>query len=118
MMMRGKMKEIQTRVLGKLGLTDKQKAAIKALDAKTQKDMAALRPAPKAGAKPTRPSEATMEKMRAISKAHQEGMMKILTKEQQEKYKKLMAEEMKKLRAEREKSGAGKPGGKPGASKP
>lgn len=119
MMMRGKMKEIETRVFGKLGLNDKQKAAIKALDAKVAKDTEALRKTMKPG---TRPDQATMEKMRAIGKSRQEGLNKILTTAQQAKYKSLMAEEMKKLRAEREKSGGGKPGQKPGqkpgASKP
>lgn len=115
MMMRGKMKEIETRVFGKLGLNDKQKASIKALDAKVVKDTEALRKTMKPG---TRPDQATMDKMRAIGKSRQEGLNKILTTTQQAKYKSLMAEEMKKLRAERAKAGGGKPGQKPGASKP
>ena len=118
MMIRGKMKEIQTRVLGKLGLTAKQKADIKALDEKTQKQVAAIMPKPKAGAERTRPTEAQMTKIRNLTKSHQDSFMKILTKAQQEKYKKLMAEEMKKLQAERDKNGGGRPGGKPAGSKP
>lgn len=116
MMMRGKMKEIESRVFSKLNLSTKQKADIKALDAKIDKDRAALAKTMKPG---ERPSEATMTKMRALGKSRQDGLNKILTKAQQESYKKLMAEEMKKLRAEREKAGGNKSGGlKPNKSKP
>lgn len=114
-MMRGKMKEIETRVFGKLGLSVQQKASIKALDEKTAKSMTALRPAPKAGQQPTRPTEAQMDKMRAISKARHDGLMKILNSKQQAQYKSLMEAEMKKLRDERmkQRGSAPKAGSKP-----
>ncbi|MBL8060478.1 MAG: hypothetical protein JNK63_07175 [Chthonomonas sp.] len=101
MMMRGKLKEIETRVFSKLNLSAQQKSAIKSLDEKTAKSIAALRPAPKAGQQPTRPTEAQMDKMRAITKGRQDGLMKILNTKQQAQYKSLMEAEMKNLRDER-----------------
>lgn len=100
-MMRGKLKEIETRVFSKLNLSAQQKSAIKSLDEKTAKSIAALRPAPKAGQQPTRPTEAQMDKMRAITKGRQDGLMKILNTKQQAQYKSLMEAEMKNLRDER-----------------
>ncbi len=109
--MRGRMQQIETRVLGKMNLTAKQKADYKALNEKTQKDMQKLMSG-------TGTREQKMDKARAIQKSRQDGMNKIFTKAQQDQFRKLMAEEMKKLREERAKDGAQRGGGKPGAAKP
>ena len=118
MMMRGKLKEIETKVFAKLNLTAQQKSAIKALDEKTAKSVAALRPTPKAGEKPSRPTEAQMEKMRAITKSRHDGLMKILNTNQQKQYKTLMEAEMKRLREERMKQRGGDDKSAPKPSKP
>lgn len=104
MFMGGRMKEMETRVLNKLNLTVQQKSSIKTLNEKTEKSLKALRPTqPKPGQKPERPTQAQMDKMRSISKGRHDGLMKILTKQQQANYKTLMDKEMKAWRAEREK---------------
>lgn len=57
-----------------------------------------------------------MEEMRAVQQGRQDGMKKILTKAQQDKYQKLMQEERAKMRANRPGGAPGAPGGpaKPG----
>lgn len=60
-----------------------------------------------------------MEELRAVQQDRQDGMRKILTKEQQEKYRQLMQEERAKMRGNRPGGAPGAPGGggKPGGGK-
>jgi len=110
--MRGKMKEIETKVLAQLKLTDAQKTKIKALNAKYDKQMADLQ-------KSTADRETKMKKMRTMMESRKKEFMAILTPEQQKKFETLMKAEMDKLRKEREKQGGQKPAGsKPGGNKP
>ncbi len=121
MQFRGRMKQMEERVLAKLNLTAQQKASIKALDEKTAKSLTAVRPAPKAGQKPERPTKAQMDKISAIVKGRHDGLMKILNTKQQASYKTLMDKEMKAWREERAKQRgkSGKPGTPPAkTSKP
>lgn len=111
-MMRQGMGQVEARVLAKMNLTAKQKADIKALNDRIQKQMEAIRK----DEKMTR--EQKMQRMRAIGQEKQQGMSKILTKTQQEQYRKLMAEEMKKLREQREKQGGRQPGRTGGSKNP
>lgn len=111
MMMGGRMKEIQTKVLAQLGLNDAQKSKIKALDADTDKKLKALMDANKGKSQNDASRKAMMEKFRAINDSRKTQFEKILTPAQLKKYESLMKAEMEKARKEREKNGGGRPGG-------
>lgn len=97
-----KMKEVREKILAQLNLTDKQKEAIKKLDADMEAKRKALMDEIKNGG-----GEVDREKLRAkmqeLQKAQMDGMKQILTPEQQQKFQQLMKEY-------REKNGGGQPG--------
>lgn len=115
MMMGGRMKEVQTKVLAQLGLSDAQKSKLKALDAETEKKMKALMDANKGKNQSDASRKEMMEKFRAINESRKTQFEKILTPAQLKKYESLMKAEMEKMRKEREKNGGNRPGGRGGA---
>ena len=100
-----RMQDTQEKVLSQLGLTSDQKKQVKGLNKTTADSFKKLMDASN-GQRPDR------EAMRGVMKSHREGLMKILTKDQQTKFKDLMKAQMEKMRAERG-GGAGAPPQKP-----
>lgn len=91
------MRKMQEEILAKLNLTADQKAKIKSLNDKFQKEIQDLM---KAG-----DPQSNRDKFRELSKTHREAMLKILTPAQQKQYKTLIDEARKKF------GGPGGPGG-------
>ena len=101
------MMETQTKILGQLNLTADQQTQVKALNKKTQSDIKELRKANK-NAAPGNPLDkndpakvALREKMKAIATAHRDGLMAILTPDQQKQYQALMKQAMSELKGKR-----------------
>jgi Spy/CpxP family protein refolding chaperone len=96
-----KVQEARNKVLGELGLSEQQQAQIKELDAK----FAEARKALMAGAKGSGDRASVRDKVRELTLKHQADVLAVLTAEQQETFKKRMAEEIEKIRKEAGKSG-------------
>lgn len=98
--------KIQQDILAQLNLTADQKAKIEALNKKTQETVKEKMAA----------ADGDRQKggqgMREVMKNHQESLMKILTKEQQVKYRELWMAKMKEMREKRG-DRPGNPGGAP-----
>ncbi len=97
------MMELQAKILKQLNLTADQETQIKALDKKTMGEIKDFRKENKgAGGNPTDKNDpartALREKLKAITKAHHDGLMAILTPDQQKQYQTLMKQAMQELR--------------------
>ncbi len=98
---RGGMMKAQEEMLAKLNLTDAQKSAVKALNAKTAEALKGLQ---------SKPEGQRREAMQGVMKAHQDGLKKILTPaqwEQLQKMRKEMAEKRKKEGGNKRPGGGG-----------
>lgn len=87
--------KMHQKILAELNLSDKQKAALKELQASTMEKMKALKGAAQGDRK------AAMEKMKAIRQSHQESLYKILTPEQKAKYDKKLAELKERIKRDK-----------------
>lgn len=106
----GRMRGMSKEFLAKLNLTADQQKKVDALQKSTQTKVQAIM-------NTDGDREGKMKKMREVMQGHRDALGKILTKQQQEQLKKMMAD----ARAKREKDGkgfAGKPGGPTPGKKP
>ncbi|MBV6457137.1 MAG: hypothetical protein HONBIEJF_00244 [Fimbriimonadaceae bacterium] len=104
----GRMRGMSKEFLAKLNLTADQQKKVEALEKSTQSKVQAIM-------NTDGDRESKMKKMREVMQGHRDAMGKILTKQQQEQMKKMMAE----ARAKRQKDGKGPDGkgGKPTLNK-
>lgn len=104
----GRMRGMSKEFLTKLNLDANQQKQVDALEKSTQSKVQAIM-------NTDGDREGKMKKMREVMQGHRDALGKILTKQQQEQLKKLMAE----ARAKREKDGKGPDGkgGKPALKK-
>lgn len=114
----GGLHKMEESIFAKLGLSADQKAKLKALSDKEEKDNKAIMDKFRAMRESGKqPSDAERQKMRTQMEsrrtAHEAALKKILTAAQYKKYQDLVKAEMEKMRKEFEKNG-GRPGG-PGA---
>ncbi|MBI3722187.1 MAG: hypothetical protein HY248_06495 [Fimbriimonas ginsengisoli] len=104
-----RLEEIEKRVLQKLDLSKDQWEKVRDLDKKTKADATELRKEMQEALKAGKDMSAFRGKMRDIMKAHHQGLMAILTPDQQRKFK----VEMRRVREEmKEKWGKDKDQGK------
>lgn len=95
-----RMAKVREEVLAQLNLTADQKKKLAELDKKTEAEVKALMV-------PGKPVDRA--KAREVMEAHRDGMKKILTKEQNKKYRELMMAKMKEMRERRQGAGAPPP---------
>ncbi len=111
-----RMHKMEESVFKQLGLDDKQKKDIAALDKTAAEKMKKLMEGMKGGEMTDAKRKEMGTKMKAIMDTRKTGLKKILGEAKYKKYEELMKKEMDKLRKEREKNGAG--GEKPGKPRP
>lgn len=85
--------KVQKEILAKLNLTADQKRKVEELDKKTQADVKELMDSGKQD----------RQQMKQIMEEHRAGMAKILTPEQNRRFREMMLDAMKKMKEEREK---------------
>lgn len=95
-----RMGKFREEVLAQLNLTADQKRKLAELDKKTQAEMKALM-------EPGKPIDRA--KAKQVMDSHRDAMKKILTKEQNKKFRELMMAKMKEMRERRQGAGAPPP---------